>query len=324
MTKRRLSKQQSHRIEHRHQQINKTANQGLVIARYSRHVHLRDKDGRDIHCAIRPNINSIVAGDRVSWQPEGPSQGTILSLFPRQSVLGRPNAQGEIKAIAANITQIMVVVAPVPAISWALLDSYLIMADYLNIPLSIVLNKTDIETGDIRKDLLQIYEPLGYPILFTSIQSEDEIKSLSKSLRNQTTVFVGQSGVGKSSIISRLVPEITKTIATGALTQSQLGAHTTSNSHWYDLSSGGALIDSPGVRELSLWYMSQQQIAQGYREFKNYAMQCKFRNCTHHNTPSCAVLSAVKNNQISLKRYENYVKMISEALCLNDTRLTRK
>lgn len=317
MTKRRISKQQSLRIAKRDHHLDKTIHEGLVITRYSRHVHIEDAEGHDIHCAIRPNIDSLVAGDRVIWQPEGPSQGLVLSVCPRHSVLGRPNAHGQIKPIAANITQIMIVVAPVPPISWRLLDSYLIMAEHLKIPVYIVLNKTDLETSDIRKDLLQIYEPLGYPILFTNMTIDDDVKPLHKALRNQTSVFVGQSGVGKSSIIARLLPHAASQIQTGAVSaQSQFGCHTTSNSHLYHIPSGGNLIDSPGVRDMSLWSMPQSDLAFGYREFKPYTAQCKFRNCSHQDTPGCAVLNAVKNNQISLKRYESYARILNEHLKL--------
>ncbi|HVT63237.1 MAG TPA: small ribosomal subunit biogenesis GTPase RsgA, partial [Legionellaceae bacterium] len=136
MSKRRISKQQASRIEKQHHHYrqqhenpnDKTVCEGLVISRYSRHAHIEDAEGHAIHCAIRPNINSLVAGDRVIWQPEGPSQGIVLSVLPRHTVLGRVDAQGEMKAIAANISQMMIVIAPLPPISWLLLDSYLVMA----------------------------------------------------------------------------------------------------------------------------------------------------------------------------------------------------
>jgi len=318
MSKRRINKQQSTRIEkkqqsyHHHQEMdqNDILADGLVITRYSRHAHIEDMQGNPIRCAIRPNIDSLVAGDRVVWQAEGVHQGIIVSRYPRQTVLGRPDAQGELKPIAANISQIMVVIAPVPDISWSLLDSYLVMAEYLKIHPYIVLNKTDLLCDEIQQTLLKYYEPLGYPLLFTSRTNHDD-KLLQKALNNQISVFVGQSGVGKSSLIARILPHESSRIQTGEVSaQTNLGCHTTSNSQLYHLPTGGALIDSPGVRELSLWNMSSSDIAKGYREFKPYLVQCKFRNCTHHNTPGCAVFNAVKNKLISLKRYENYVKMI--------------
>ena len=320
MSKRRINKQQNARIEKQHQHYrqlqstgdNKTICEGLVIARYSRHAHVEDRDGHAIRCAIRPNLDSLVAGDRVVWQPEGPATGIIVSVYPRKTVLGRPDAHGHMKAIAANISQIMIVVAPLPTISWMLLDTYLIMAEHLKIQPFILLNKTDLEEADsIRSQLLKIYEPLGYPILFTNVNNND-LTTLQKALRQQTSVFVGQSGVGKSSLISRILPHEASRIQTAAISaQSQLGCHTTSNSFLYHIPSGGELIDSPGVRDMSLWTMPPSSIAYGYKEFRSYIAQCKFRNCSHQDTPGCAVLNAIKNNQISLKRYENYVKIVN-------------
>ncbi len=318
MTKRRLSKQQFARIEKRQQAYydqadterdNLTAD-GLVIARYTRHATIEDAQGRIIRCAIRPNIDSLVAGDRVVWQEEGSHQGMVLSRYPRKTVLGRPDASGKIKPVAANITQIMIVVAPAPTISWSLLDSYLVMAEYLKIAPYIVLNKTDLSTDNIQQTLLKYYEPLGYPILLTSRNKED--KWLNKALKNQISVFVGQSGVGKSSIIARLLPHEALRIQTQALAeQTLLGCHTTSHSELFHIPTGGDLIDSPGIRELSLWSLSTSEIATGYREFRPYIAQCKFRNCTHIETPGCAVEQAVKNKLISLQRYENYVRILT-------------
>lgn len=309
-----MSKKRSHKSaiskSQRHQHDDKTTHEGLVITRYSRHAHIEDAEGRSIHCAIQSHITSLVAGDRVIWQPEGPSQGCVLDIVPRKSVLGRPDSQGQIKPIAANITQIMIVIAPVPAISWLLLDSYLVMAELLQLQPYIILNKTDLEVATIQQQLLKHYEPLGYPLIFTHIKSQD-LSTLQKSLRQQTTVFVGQSGVGKSSLISRLLPHEAARIKTGEIShQSQFGCHTTSNSHLYHIPGGGDIIDSPGIRELSLWSVSQTTVARGFREFRPYLSQCKFRNCTHYDTPNCAIIQAVKSQQISLKRYENYVKII--------------
>lgn len=319
MSKRRLSKQQFARIEKRQQAYHakeeakrdNLTHDGLVIARYTRHANIEDAEGHIVHCAIRPNIDSLVAGDRVVWQSEGLHQGTVLSRYPRTTVLGRPDASGKLKPVAANITQIMIVVAPAPDISWNLLDSYLVMAEYLKISPYIVLNKTDLPTDNIHQTLLKYYEPLGYPILLTN-RNKDEDKWLHKALQNQISVFVGQSGVGKSSIIARLLPHEAARIQTQALAeQTLLGCHTTSHSELFHIPSGGDLIDSPGIRELSLWTLSTTDIAAGYREFRPYSTQCKFRNCTHVKTPGCAVAQAVKNKLISLQRYENYVRILT-------------
>lgn len=318
MSKRRLSKQQFTRIEKRQQayqrhnavENNDLTQDGVVIARYTRHANIENTQGKVIRCAIRPHIDSLVAGDRVVWQMESAHQGIILSRYPRDTVLSRPDTHQKMKPIAANISQIMIVIAPEPAISWSLLDSYLVMAEFLKIPSYIVLNKTDLPIESIYHVLLKYYEPLGYPILLINRNRHEDIKLL-KALKNQTSVFVGQSGVGKSSIISRLLPTEAYRIQTQALAErTLLGCHTTSHSELFHIPQGGHVIDSPGIRELCLQAHTPQDIAKGYREFLPYLNQCKFRDCRHINTPNCAVIQAVKNKLISHHRYESYVKMV--------------
>src|SRR3990167_8753981 len=317
MSKRKINKQQLSRIEKQQSSFRQKEifdddllSEGLVIARYSKHAEVEDKSGALIRCNIRPNIDSIVAGDHVIWQPEGNHQGIIVSRHNRKSSLGGPDSNGNIKPVAANITQIIIVIAPVPEVSWNLLDSYLIMADYLQINPFIVLNKTDLPSDEMQKNLLKIYEPLGYPILFTNIDITED-KLLQKAFNNQVNVLVGQSGVGKSSIVAKILPDKAAEIATGDISKHvNLGRHITSRSIFYHLPNGGALIDSPGIREFSLWNISESDIAKGYREFLPYISQCKYRNCSHINTPGCAVINAVKNKIIHNQRYENYVKML--------------
>lgn len=319
MSKPRLTHAQHRRIKKKHQydhslselERDDTTLDGLVITRHRRHALVEDNHGALSLCAIRPSIDSLVAGDRVIWQAEGDQQGMILHRCPRQSMLGRPDARRQLKPIAANITQIMVVVAPMPAISWPLLDSYLVMAETLHIHPTIILNKTDLDCVTIQQTLLQDYEPLGYSILLTH-RHEENYNRLEKALHDQTSVFVGQSGVGKSSLVTRVLPHIEPIQTRMVSPQSQLGRHTTSNSYFYHLPTGGGIIDSPGVREFGLWHMPTSQIATGYREFKPYLPQCKFRNCNHRDAPGCAIIHAVKNKLISCKRYENYVKISTQ------------
>lgn len=321
MSKRRISHQQSARIEKKQKQYRQrteTDNQniattnGLVIRRYSRHALVESSEGARIHCSIRPTIDSLVAGDHVIWQAEGDKQGVIVSRYPRHSVLGRPDKRGQLKPVAANISQVMIVIAPKPEISWALLDSYLVMAEYLHLQACIVLNKIDMPCNNLKQQLLQQYEHLGYTILFTSHDDQKHHKLLQSTLNNQTSVFVGQSGVGKSSLIAGILP-LESEIQTGAIsTRTELGTHTTSSSCLYHLPTGGALIDSPGVREFGLWHMPIAEIAKGYREFKPYISQCKFRNCNHLDNLGCALLAAVKENLITRNRYDNYVKIASQ------------
>lgn len=317
MTKRRISNQQSARIERKQKHyrqpteignLNTTAD-GLVIKRFGSHALIETQQATRIRCSIRPTIDSLVAGDRIVWQAEGTGQGVVVSCYPRQSILGRPDKRGELKPVAANISQVMVVIAPKPEISWALLDSYLVMVEYLKLRACIVLNKIDLACDKLQQQLIQQYEPLGYPLLFTCINDKTHFKKLQSALVNQTSVFVGQSGVGKSSLIASILPLGTE-IQTGAIsTKTELGQHTTSSSCLYHIPSGGMLIDSPGVREFGLWHMPASDIANGYREFRPYIAQCKFRNCNHHNTLGCALTAAVNNHLVTRARYHNYLKL---------------
>ena len=320
MSKRRISHQQSARIEKKQKNYRQETlkapldgtTEGLVIKRFSRHALVESPQGLRTLCSIRPTIDSLVAGDRVVWQTEGANQGVVVSRYPRESSLGRPDKRGQLKPIAANISQMMIVVAPKPEISWPLLDSYLVMAEYLQIHACIVLNKIDLASEGVREQLIQQYESLGYSILFTSQGDKHSFKDLEKALDHQVSVFVGQSGVGKSSLISHILP-LELTIQTGAIsTRTELGRHTTSTSCLYHLPTGGALIDSPGVREFGLWHMPVSEIAKGYREFAPYLTQCKFRNCNHRDDLGCALLEALKNNLIAPNRYENYVKISTQ------------
>lgn len=319
MSKRRINKQQSVRIEKNQQtyQDSKISDpdslaDGLVITRFSRHVEIEYAQGKRIRCSIRPHIDTLVAGDRVIWQPEGDNQGVVVSLYPRASILARPTTAGLKKPVAANITQLIIVIAPKPEIAWPLLDSYLIMAEVLRLHAVILLNKTDLPCESIQSELLTDYQPLGYPLICTNQEDEKGYQQLQNALDHQISVFVGQSGVGKSSLISRILPH-EENIATQEISElSELGRHTTSNSYYYHLPTGGALIDSPGVREFNLWQMDASSIAQGYPEFVSLIPQCKFRNCLHQNTPNCAIVSALNEGIISKRRYDNFIKLCAQ------------
>ena len=318
MSKRRISKQQSARIEkiqnnyHEHKKSHDDLVDGLVITRFSRHVEIEDPQGKHIRCSIRPNLETLVAGDRVIWQAEGKNQGVVVSLYPRSSVLAKPTSAGTIKPVAANITQLIIVIAPKPEISWPLLDSYLVMAETLHLNAVILLNKTDLPCEALKEQLLLDYGSLHYPILQTNKSLPDGLQQLTHILNHQISVFVGQSGVGKSSLIANILPH-EQNITINAISElSELGRHTTSNSRYYHLPTGGALIDSPGVREFSLWHIDSTEIARGYTEFSPFLSQCKFRNCTHKDTPHCAIIKAKDEGLISERRYDNFIKLCAQ------------
>lgn len=320
MSKRRITHQQTARIEKKQARFRDSATEheqqlleGLVITRFSRQALIEDADGLLVSCGIRQGIDSLVAGDKVVWHQQARSkQGIIVSRLERSSVLARPDKRHDMRPVAANISQIFIVLASKPEISWSLLDSYLVMAEHLKLDAIIVLNKIDLATDALIGHLQSNYQALGYPIIYTSVHNLDKMQALSSQLKGQSSVFVGQSGVGKSSIIASILPEVTG-IQTGAISEkSELGCHTTSNARLYHLKEGGAVIDSPGVREFGLWHMSEYDIAWGYREFRPHISLCKYRNCKHINTPGCAILEAVSQGIIQNNRYQNFLLLVEQ------------
>ncbi|KTD48097.1 EngC GTPase [Legionella quinlivanii] len=316
MSKRRINKQQAARIQkiqadflEATHPLNDLNHQGLVVTRYGKHAEVETEKGEIIHCLIRPNIDSLVAGDQVIWQVQGETQGVIVSRFPRKVVLEKQDKRGS-KPIAANISQLIIVVAPKPAITWSLLDSYLVITEHLGLNPILLLNKTDLECAELKAAFVY-YESLGYPVLFLSNTEPDSFSSLETHLTNQISVFVGQSGVGKSSIIAQILPH--ESIQTAEISlSSELGCHTTTNSRFYHLPKGGALIDSPGVREFGLWEMPRQEIIYGFREIRNLTADCRFRNCDHQQSPGCAIIQAVSDGNISTKRYDSFLKILMQ------------
>ena len=304
MAKRRLTKQQSRRIT---EKTHHNAKEGLLISRFGSQADVEDKSGHLIRCKFRQNIGSIVAGDNVLWEPVDSQHGVILRRKPRHSVLGRPDKQNHIKAIAANIDQIFIVVAIKPQLTLSLLDSYLVATELLHIPAKIILNKSDLPHQDLLNNL-ETYKALGYEVITTNVYDSQGLKELSTHLHHKTSVFVGQSGVGKSSLIKGLIPH--ESIATGQISsQSELGKHTTSMSRLYHLHPSGDIIDSPGIREFGLWHMPAHDIAKGFIEFQPFIGHCKFRDCHHKKEPGCAIHQAVNKHQINRQRYQNYLKI---------------
>lgn len=285
--------------------------QGRVLAHFGKSYSIEADNGDIYHCLGRRNLTRIVCGDLVIWQSTGNDTGVISELLPRESLLSRPNANGLLKPVAANIHQILVVAAPIPTIDEDLLDRYLIAARLINIDAVIVINKIDLlddKQYQQLKERLDIYQKLNYKVLYTTIMRDNGLEPLLQQLNNKTSIFVGQSGVGKSSIIQNLLPDAD--IRIGELsTATGLGKHTTSVSVLYRIA-GGYLIDSPGVREFGLGHVSIDQIAAGFIDFDEFVDGCKFNNCSHRHEPHCAVIDAVKQGLIASRRYDRYKQIM--------------
>lgn len=285
--------------------------EGLLVAHFGAHAEIQDEFGKIIYCHIRKNMEPVITGDRILWQMEADNTGVIVACLPRKSLLGRPEKKGRIKPVAANIDAIIIVAAPA-TFSEHLLDRYLIAAENLQIPPVILLNKIDLLSSHDRDGLhqrLNVYEKVGYPVIYSSVLSKHGLTELDNFFRNKTSVLVGASGVGKSSIISSFLPE--QTIAVGDTSAKGLGKHTTTATRLYHLQHGGQLIDSPGVREFGLWHASPAEILNGFIEFKKYLGHCKFRDCKHLKEPGCALQKAVQDNEISASRLESYKQLLS-------------
>ena len=286
---------------------------GLVTAHFGTQVEVESAPGQRIRCHLRANLEGLVTGDRVVWR-EGDHTGVIVAQLDRNSVLSRPDPYGKLKPVAANIDQIVVVIAPLPEPHANLLDRYLVAAETVAIEPVILLNKTDLLANEpvLRQqvdDLLAIYPTLGYRILHTS-SKQGGLGELHEALRERTSVFVGQSGVGKSSLVNALLPDAALRVGDLSETTSK-GTHTTTTAQLFHLPSGGSLIDSPGIREFGLWHMSRAQVEQGFREFRPLLGTCKFRDCQHVHEPGCAILAALADGTISPRRMDSYRHIVA-------------
>lgn len=335
MSKRKISKQQRFRIQkiqqlrlNRAQKVLEQTNgdadaselgpeqSGLLIAHHGKYVDVESLDGKLYRCNLRQHLGTLIAGDNVIWRPGKKMTGVVVALSERQSLLWRPDDRGERKPIAANIDQIIVVIAPQPKPVMSLIDSYLVATAYFGINTIILLNKIDLlpanEKSELQK-LLMIYGNIGYQVILSSTKKLRALSQLKTVLENHVSILVGQSGVGKSSLIHRLIPNVT--IAIGELSvQSEHGVHTTTTSQLYHLPSGGDLIDSPGIREFGLWHLKPEEVAPCFVEFAPYLGQCKFRNCLHRNEPGCAILAAFADGHISAHRLASYHDIIDKLL----------
>ena len=331
MAKRNLTKQQQTRIQQqqnrRRKQVESPTEEetdvleqsGTVITNFGANLTVENEQGQTFRCSVRQNIPSLVSGDHVVWQQMDEETGVIVALQERSSFLARPDRRGEAKVIAANIDQILIVSACKPSLNTRLIDRYLLAAETAHIIPIIIFNKVDLlEPGDLQevKQQLQVYQELGYTVLFTSTKQEHGLDSLQASLQDKTSVFVGQSGVGKSSLINALLPEAMAQVA--EVSQStQKGRHTTTMARLYHLPSGGQIIDSPGIREFGLWQVSEQQAAEGFREFHPLLGQCRFRDCLHEDEPGCLIRENIATGKITEQRWQSYRRILES---LRETR----
>ena len=293
--------------------------QGTVIAAFRSYTLVKDLNNKLFKCQQRKSVGQVVCGDIVFWQAEDTETGVITSIKERRTILQRPDINNNLRIIAANIDQVFIVVAHKPELNEGLIDRYLVAAENSHLKPVILLNKIDLFTEKEFADLkqrLQLYQDIGYPVIYTSAKKEDGLNSLTELLKDNNNIFVGQSGVGKSSLINTIlksdarIGEISE--ATGK------GKHTTTTAYLYPLEQDqGHIIDSPGVREFGLIKLSEQDIIAGFTEFKPYIGHCKFRDCAHKKEPGCALLKALEDKKITLQRWQSSQRIIAS---LTETR----
>lgn len=284
-----------------------------VIAAYGRHVKLRNAAGLVMEARPFGRKLQVVCGDRVrcSRDPHH-DEIHVTEILPRQGALWRATVRGGAEPVVAHLTQLVTVLAPLPKPDPFIIDRYLCAASSAGIEALVVLNKSELDEARTLQPLLEVYEAAGYRTLRCSVHAASGLEALRRALAGHTSAFVGQSGVGKSSLIAALVP--TLDIATGELDREAEGRHTTTASQLYDLGeeapfAGGALIDSPGVRDFAPAIETLEPRSLGFPEIDQLAPACRFQDCEHLREPGCAVSAAVAAGALDARRYESYRRL---------------
>lgn len=289
-----------------------SATDATVIATYSRRMRLRLDDGAEVDARIKGKKLKPVCGDRVVTEPIGDEDDWLITAIrKRQNELSRPNLRGGKEILAANVDLLVVVAAATPKPDWFIVDRYLCAAELMGIDAAVIYNKTDIAASGSVDTALSVYRDVGYTTLKTSADKEENIDALGELLGDRTAIIVGQSGVGKSSLINLLSDSASQKTAQIS-TKHREGRHTTVNSVMIPIRAGGAVIDSPGVRDYAPYIESPEDAATSYREIQAAGSDCRFANCRHLREPGCAVKAAVDSGNIDARRYESYRRTLSQ------------
>ncbi len=280
---------------------------GQVIAHLGQGIAV-ETDGKISLCHPLRKLDTVAVGDQVTWSETGPDQGRIEAILPRRSVLLRPHRNNTTRPVASNIDTVYIVFAVEPLCDFLLIDQYLAICEQYGIKAGLILNKTDLPIKPEIMVELDLYQTLGYPLYQVSAIEQRGLDALKAALKNQVSILVGQSGVGKSSLTNTLLPD--KNIKSNTLsTAGKHGRHTTTAATLYHLPDGGDLIDSPGVAIFGLAGLSAPQLAQGYREFQALIENCRFINCSHVSDKGCAVRAAAEDGTIAANRYQRFLKL---------------
>ncbi|WP_295711619.1 ribosome small subunit-dependent GTPase A [Mucilaginibacter sp.] len=304
--------------------------QGLLIKSTGSWYQVQTPDGERIDCRIKGKFrmhgitttNPVAVGDVVEFEMEPEQQsGVITKLHQRKNYIIRKaiNLSKQAQIIAANLDQaLLVVTLASPRTSLGFIDRFLVTAEAYDIPARLIFNKLDLfsdEGLEILADYKAVYEKIGYPCFEVSAIEGTNIDQVQELLKDKVTLFSGHSGVGKSSLINALLPNLD--LRTNMVSEwSDKGMHTTTFAEMFELPQGGFIIDTPGIRELGVIDIEKQELSHFFPEMRSRMNQCRFNNCRHINEPGCAVLEALEEGEIELSRYESYLSIYNG----NDTR----
>ena len=278
------------------------------MAAYGKRYQIELPDKKRISCVTRGKKTDLACGDRVNLQLTDKHEGVIDSTLPRKTLLYRSNAYKS-KMLAANVTQIIIVLATQTSFYQALLNRCLIAAEAAHIKPLIVLNKCDLADSSQAKQKLGLYSAIGYRVL--SLSAKEDISSLRPYLQGEASILVGQSGMGKSTMINALLPE--EAVRTREVSMSlDSGKHTTTAAHLYHLDAQSQLIDSPGLQEFGLHHLSTDELEHAFIEFRPHLGLCRFSNCKHTQEPDCAIKQAMLEGKISPDRLAIYQLLRAE------------
>jgi ribosome biogenesis GTPase len=288
-----------------------TTGKGVVLASYGRGVLVQADQaplgGAHLRCSLKGRKQRIVCGDRITWVYEPANDGaSVESIEPRRNLIERIDLRGRAEPVAANIDRLAIVVAPEPAVDWFLVDRYWAGARLKDIASLLIVNKSDLGLDAVHPEI-EIYRGLGLPCMETTIQSPDGIERLQSVWAGGVTLLVGQSGVGKSSIVNALAPEAEA--QTSELTRDAEGRHTTTTARRYSLGPEAAIVDAPGVRDFAPPASLVRAAERGFVEVHARSVECRFNDCRHMEEPGCAVRAAVAGGHIAARRYESYRRL---------------